>query len=87
MIKITLKIAGMACGMCEAHMNDAIRRAFSVNKVTSSHKTGHTVIIAKTDIEDDRLIDVVAATGYALETIHREIYEKKGFFARLKKRK
>lgn len=85
MIKITLKIAGMACGMCEAHMNDAIRRAFPVSKVTSSHKTGQTVIITKNDIEDDRLIDTVAATGYALETIDREEYEKKGFFARFKK--
>ena len=26
MIKITLEIDGMMCGMCEAHVNDAIRR-------------------------------------------------------------
>ena len=36
MVKITLDIEGMACGMCEAHVNDAIRKAFSVKKVSSS---------------------------------------------------
>ena len=27
MVKITLEVEGMACGMCEAHVNDAIRKA------------------------------------------------------------
>ncbi len=35
MVKITLEVEGMACGMCEAHVNDAIRKAFPVKKVTS----------------------------------------------------
>ena len=39
MIKTTLKIDGMMCGMCESHMNDLIRKNFQVNKVTSSAKT------------------------------------------------
>ena len=37
MIQTTVKISGMACSMCEAHINDTIRRAFSVEKVSSSH--------------------------------------------------
>ena len=28
------------CGMCEAHVNDAIRREFPVGKVSSSRKKG-----------------------------------------------
>ena len=41
MIKTTLKIDGMMCGMCESHVNDAIRKAFpAVKKVTSSHGKG-----------------------------------------------
>lgn len=31
MLKITLKIDGMACGMCESHVNDTIRKNFAVN--------------------------------------------------------
>lgn len=85
MIQITLKIKGMACGMCEAHMNDTVRREFHVKRVTSSHKSGETVILTAEDIADDRLRAAVEATGYELEHIGRKPYEKKGFFARFKK--
>ena len=37
MYKTTLKIDGMMCGMCESHINDTIRKAAPVKKVTSSH--------------------------------------------------
>ena len=46
MVKITVGIEGMACGMCEAHINEAVRNAFQVKKVTSSHTKKQTVIIA-----------------------------------------
>ena len=85
MIQITLKINGMACGMCEAHMNDAVRRELQVKKVTSSHKTGETVILSNEDIADERLRKIVESAGYELEHIGRRPYEKKGFFARLRK--
>ena len=32
MVQMTLKVDGMACGMCEAHINDAIRSHFAVKK-------------------------------------------------------
>ena len=32
MIRTTVRISGMACSMCEAHINDTIRRTFSVEK-------------------------------------------------------
>ena len=35
MIKTTLKIDGMMCGMCESHMNEVIRKNFKVKKVSS----------------------------------------------------
>ena len=40
MIETILKIDGMACGMCESHINDVVRRTCSVKKVTSSHTRG-----------------------------------------------
>lgn len=51
MIKTTLKIDGMMCGMCESHMNDLIRKNFQVKKVTSSAKDGETVIISDNEID------------------------------------
>ena len=44
MTETKLKIDGMMCGMCESHINDAIRRAFNVKKVTSSHSKGETTV-------------------------------------------
>ena len=79
-LKITLKIDGMVCGMCEAHINEAVRRAFPVKKVSSSKTKKETVIITETDIEEKQLYDVIKNTGYILTEIKKEPYEKKGFF-------
>lgn len=34
MVKITVGIEDMACGMCEAHINETVRNVFRVKKVT-----------------------------------------------------
>ena len=47
MEKITVGVDGMMCGHCEAHVNDAVRNALKVKKVTSSHSKKETVIIAE----------------------------------------
>lgn len=73
----------MMCGMCESHVNDAVRRAFpKIKKVTSSHSKGETVILTGEDIADDALRSAVSATGYTVGGISRsEEAEKKGFFS------
>ncbi len=81
MVKTTLKIDGMMCGMCEAHMNDAIRAAFKVKKVTSSHANGETVVISEEPLDEEKLRETVKATGYTLCNIASEPYEKKGLFS------
>ena len=32
MLKITVEVDGMQCGMCENHVNEAVRGAFPVKK-------------------------------------------------------
>lgn len=80
MVKMTLQVEGMMCGMCESHVNDAVRKAFSVKKVTSSHKKGETVILAQTEIPRAELIRVLSETGYDIKDVRVEPYEKKGLF-------
>ena len=82
MTKITLKIDGMMCGMCESHVNDAVRKAFQVKKVTSSHTKGQTVILTENDIDEAALLAAIGTTGYEVKAISREPYEKKGIFHR-----
>lgn len=79
MVKITLKIDGMACGMCEAHVNDAVRKSFKVKKVTSSHSKGKTEIIAENEIDKTALSDAIEKSGYHVLSVETEPYEKKGF--------
>lgn len=73
-------IEGMVCDMCEAHLNDAIRRAFSVIKVTSSHRKGETVIIAENELTEADLRKAIALTGYELTARKTEPYVKKDSF-------
>lgn len=86
MIKTTLKIDGMMCGMCESHINDAIRNSFDVKKVNSSHTKGETVIVSKEALDGDKIKSVIDKTGYELKSISSEEFEeKKGLFGFLKK--
>jgi copper chaperone CopZ len=81
MVKIVLIVEGMMCGMCESHINDAVRAAFPVKKVTSSHTKGQTVILAEQDIDDDTLRKVIDKTGYTVASVTREPYVKKRLFS------
>lgn len=86
MVRTTVKVDGMMCGMCESHVNDAVRKAFQVNKVTSSHTKGETVIITDTPVDEDKLKTAISATGYEVKGVTSEPYEKKkGLFSFLHK--
>ena len=75
MVKTVLKIDGMMCGMCEAHMNDLIRK-----KVTSSAKDGETVIISDAELDIPWAKKQIKDIGYELVDYTSEPYEKKGLF-------
>lgn len=79
MLKITLKIDGMMCGMCESHINDTIRKNFPVKKATSSHRKGKAEIITEKPIPEEALRKAIGETGYTLVSMQTEAYEKKGF--------
>ena len=80
MVKTVLKIDGMMCGMCEAHMNDLIRKNFKVKKVTSSAKDGETVIISDAELDIPWAKKEIKDIGYELISYTSEPYEKQGFF-------
>ena len=81
MEKITVEVSGMMCGMCEAHINDAVRKAFpDVEKVNSSRTKNQTEIISQNPLDEEKLKKVIADTGDEVGAIHTEPYEKKGLF-------
>ena len=76
MLRITCKIDGMMCGMCESHINDAIRKNFDIKKVSSSHAKGETIISSEKDIDDAKLKSVIDETGYELKSVERSDIEQ-----------
>ena len=66
MVQITVGVDGMACSMCEAHVSDAIRKAFPVKKVTASHTKGQAVIVAENEIVEADIAKALEPTGYRL---------------------
>lgn len=85
MTKITLKIDGMMCGMCESHVNDVVRKTANVKKVTSSHAKNETVILTEDEFDEETIREAIAAQGYRVLSVTKEPYEKKGFFSFLHK--
>ena len=82
MYKTVLGIDGMACGMCEAHINDTVRKSFNVKKVTSSHSKGRTEIVSADVLDEKKLRKAIDETGYTVTSYTCEPYEKKGLFGR-----
>ena len=83
MIKTVLKIDGMMCSMCEAHMNDLIRKQQEVKKVNSSAKKGESIVISEKELDIPELKEEIKGIGYELLSSFSEPYEEKGFFTKL----
>ncbi len=83
MIKTELKIEGMACGMCEAHINDTIRKLYpSAKKVAASHKTGIAAFVTEDAPDEETVKKAIDATGYTFISMSTSPYEKKHFWQR-----
>lgn len=81
MIKTTMKIDGMMCGMCEAHICDVIRKTVpSAKKVSASHSKGEACFLTEETADADQLVKAVNATGYTCLSVESAPYEKKGWF-------
>ena len=80
MFETKINVGGMMCGMCEAHINDAVRAACPVKEVTSSHSKGETVILTETEPDTAAIKAAIESTGYDVGEITTKPYEKKGLF-------
>ena len=83
MIKTTMKIEGMACGMCEAHVCDAIRKAVpSAKKVEVYRSKKEASFLTDEAVDAAALKAAIDATGYSCLGVESAPYEKKGLFGR-----
>ncbi len=80
MIRTIVGVDGMMCGMCEAHVNDAVRRAFEVHSVKSSRRKKTCVIVSENELDQERLKKAIGEFGYDVTEIRVEPYERRGLF-------
>ena len=72
MFKYILEIEGMKCSMCEAHINDVVRKTVNCKKLKSSHKKNLTTFMSEDLIDEDYLKDAIENTGYKVLSIKCE---------------
>ena len=73
MNKITVKIDGMACGMCEANICDTIRKAVPDAKwVKASRKKGEATFLSDGDVDTEVLQTAITDTGYTFVSVSSE---------------
>lgn len=80
MYQTVIKTEGMACGMCEAHVNDAVRAVMKVKRVRSSYKKGETEILTTEPPNEALLRAAIEKTGYRVLSVASRPYEKKRLF-------
>ena len=71
MITTTLGIEGMACSMCEAHINDAIRKNFEVKRVKSNRRKKTCVVVSEEPLDEEKVRAVISELGYDLVSFCR----------------
>ena len=80
MIRTTLKIDGMICGMCEAHICDTIRKTVpSARKVSASRAGKEASFLTDSPVDAQMLKAAVEATGYTCLGVESAPYERKGW--------
>ena len=72
MVKVTVNVEGMMCGHCEAHVNEAIKKAFGVEEVVSSHESNTTVFTAPEKVDEDKIRQTIKDAGYEVTGITQE---------------
>ena len=63
MYKYLLGIDGMGCGMCEAHVEETIRKHIKIKKIKASHVKNNVVIITELDLKEEDFKKVLDPTG------------------------
>ncbi len=72
MTKNIIGIEGMMCPHCEAHMTEAIKKAFGVSDASASHQEKKAEFIAESAVSEEFARKTVADAGYTFTGISYE---------------
>ena len=81
MFKTTIKVDGMMCGMCEAHVSDAIRKAVpEAKKVKASRAKKEATFICDEQADPALMEKTIKDIGYDFLGCVSAPYKKRGIF-------
>lgn len=66
MIEKTIKVEGMMCGHCEAHVKEALEKIKGIEEATADHETGKVVLKLSKEVNDKKIADAVKKAGYTV---------------------
>ncbi|MCR4746877.1 MAG: heavy-metal-associated domain-containing protein [Clostridiales bacterium] len=70
MSKVIVKVDGMMCGMCEAHIADTVRKVYpEAKKVKASRKKGEVSFVIDEAPDEQRLKEAITETGYTFVSL------------------
>ena len=64
MIRITVRVDGMMCGMCEKHVKKALENLDGITRAEVSHERGTAVIEETKDVAEAAIEKAVTDAGY-----------------------
>ena len=79
MKKYILGIDGMKCGMCEAHVEETIRKNVDVIKVKASRLKNEVVVITEYNLTEEDFKKYFEPTGYRVIAFRKTTAEKTFF--------
>lgn len=60
----TIKVNGMMCEHCEAHIKKALEKIDGVESAQANHKSGTVALVLSKEVADDALKSAVTKAGY-----------------------
>ncbi|MBP5574813.1 MAG: heavy-metal-associated domain-containing protein [Bacilli bacterium] len=79
MNKYILGIDGMKCGMCELHVEDAIRKAVQVKRIKGSRVKKNVEVFTELNLSEDDFKCFLSSTGYRITSFERVSAIKKWY--------
>ena len=64
MTEKNLKVEGMMCAHCEAHVKEALEKISGVESAVADHNNGEVKVTLSSDVADDSLKSAITGAGY-----------------------
>ena len=84
MYRTIVGIDGMMCNMCEEHVSSTLKRALGLSRVTASHRKNQAVLVSAEPVDETKLREALAPTGYKVLSFSCGPWEEPGLWQKIR---